>query len=80
MNQLNDSDTAPTTRELLEEVVRRSLTGGLLWPEVAQELEKLFLVEALRMSGASVQGAADLMGVHRNTVSRKLKELGLNRK
>lgn len=70
-------DESPTTRELLEEVVRRSLSDGLLWPEVSREFEKRFLIEALRRSGDSVQGAAALMGIHRNTVSRKLRDLGI---
>lgn len=77
MKQALAAETGPTTRELLEEVARRSLTAGLLWPEVSQQFEKLFLQQALRMSGDSIHGAAELMGVHRNTVSRKLREYGL---
>lgn len=80
MSQAVPAETGPTLRDLLQEVVRRSLSAGLLWPEVCEEFEKLFILEALRLSGGSIQGAAELMGVHRNTISRKKTGLGLGRR
>ncbi len=80
MSQSAPAERGPSLRDLLQEVVRQSLSAGLLWPEVCEEFEKLFILEALRMSGGSTQGAAELMGVHRNTISRRKAELGLGRR
>jgi DNA-binding NtrC family response regulator len=77
VSQAVPAETGPSLRDLLQEVVRRSLSAGLLWPEVCEEFEKLFILEALRLSDGSIQGAAELMGVHRNTISRKKADLGL---
>jgi transcriptional regulator of acetoin/glycerol metabolism len=77
VSQAVSAETGPSLRDLLQEVVRRSLSAGLLWPEVCEEFEKLFILEALRLSDGSIQGAAELMGVHRNTISRKKADFDL---
>jgi DNA-binding NtrC family response regulator len=69
----------PTIKEILEEVIDEMLGAGLLWPEVSSQFEKLYILAALRRSRGSVQGAARLMGVHRNTLSNKVREYGINR-
>lgn len=68
-----------TLRETLQDVARRIFLGGLLWPEVCSEFEKICIVEALSMAGGSVQGAAEIMGIHRNTLSKKIREHGIDR-
>lgn len=69
----------PTIKELLEQVIQEVVGKGLFWPEVSGEFEKLFIMQALRMSGGNVSQAAELMGVHRNTLSKKIREHQIKR-
>ena len=69
----------PTIKELLELVIQEVVGKGLFWPEVSGEFEKLFIIQALRMSGGNVSQASELMGVHRNTLSKKIREHQIKR-
>jgi DNA-binding NtrC family response regulator len=69
----------PTIKDLLEQVIEEVVGKGLFWPEVAGEFEKMFIVQALRLSGGNVSRAAEVMGVHRNTLSKKLREHKIDR-
>ena len=69
----------PTIKELLEQVIQEVVGKGLFWPEVSGEFEKLFIIQALRISGGNVSQAAELMGVHRNTLSKKIREHQIKR-
>ena len=69
----------PTIKDLLEQVIEEVVGKGLYWPEVSGAFEKLFIIQALRLSGGNVSRAAELMGVHRNTLSKKIREHRINR-
>jgi len=69
----------PTIKELLEQVIQEVVGKGLFWPEVSGEFEKLFIIQALRISGGNVSQAAELMGIHRNTLSKKIREHRIKR-
>lgn len=69
----------PTIKDMLEQVIEEVVGKGLYWPEVSGEFEKLFILQALRLSGGSVCRAAELMGVHRNTLSKKIREHRIDR-
>ena len=66
-------------KETLEEVIDQLIDTRIYWPEVSQEFEKLFLMKALFKSEGNVQKAAEIMGVHRNTLSKKIREYGVDR-
>ena len=76
---LRHPETQPTMKECLEEVAEQALGCGLFWPEVAGEFEKIFIVAALRRANGCVQEAAERMGIHRNTLSTKIREHGIDR-
>jgi transcriptional regulator of acetoin/glycerol metabolism len=63
----------PTIRDRLEQVVDRVVGKGLYWAEVSAEFEKLFILRALKLSNGNIMKAAELMGVHRNTLSKKIR-------
>lgn len=69
----------PTIKEILEQAIEEIVGKGVYWPEVCAEFEKLFIIRALRQSGGSVYRAAELMGIHRNTLSKKIKEYRVDR-
>lgn len=65
---------ASALRELLEALVEALVTRGVPYDEARQAFEKRYIERALEEAEGSVSGAADVMGVHRNTVTRKMAE------
>lgn len=69
----------PTIKEILDGIIDEMLGTGVLWPEVNAQFEKLYIIKALLKADGSVKGAAELMGIHRNSVSKKIREYGIDR-
>jgi DNA-binding NtrC family response regulator len=67
-------------RDQLEKLVQDLLDKGILYDEARQEFEKVFIARALQRSKGSVGDAADLLGIHRNTIARKMTEYRIKRK
>ena len=67
-------------REKLESLVQEMLDRGVRYDDARQEFEKVFITRALQRSKGSVGEAADLLGIHRNTVARKMAEYRIRRK
>jgi DNA-binding NtrC family response regulator len=67
-------------REKLELLVQEMLDRGVRYDDARQEFEKVFITRALQRSKGSVGEAADLLGIHRNTVARKMAEYRIRRK
>jgi len=44
---------------------------------VVKSAEKILISEVLRFCGFNQQKAARILGIHRNTLRRKIKELGI---
>lgn len=63
----------PTLKERLEEAIDEMVENGILWSEASAQFEKLFIVRCLRDSGGNLCQTADKMGVHRNTLSKKIR-------
>jgi DNA-binding NtrC family response regulator len=61
-------------REQLEELVQEMLEKGILYDDARREFEKMFITRALQRTKGSVGDAADLLGLHRNTITRKISE------
>jgi DNA-binding NtrC family response regulator len=61
-------------RERLESLVSEMVDRGILYDDARREFERRFIQKALRKSEGSVIGAAAVMGVHRNTLARKMAE------
>ena len=66
-------------REQLERLVQEMLDKGIVYEDARREFEKMFISRALQRSKGNVGGAADLLGLHRNTVARKMTEYRLKR-
>lgn len=69
----------PSIKERLEECVDELLTMGILLPEAAEQFEKLFMVRALDETDGSIKDAARLLGIHRNTLSKKIRKYEIKR-
>ena len=66
-------------REQLERLVDEMVTKGIRYDEAQREFEKKFITQVLHKAGGNLGKAADLLGIHRNTLSRKVTEYRLNR-
>lgn len=62
----------------LEVLVRQMIEKGVLYPEALAEFERTFFRGVLERSGGNQSKAAEMLGIHRNTLGRKIEELGLN--
>ncbi len=66
-------------RDQLERLISEMLDRGVLYDDARREFEKVFITRALQRSKGSVGEAADLLGLHRNTVARKMTEYRIKR-
>jgi DNA-binding NtrC family response regulator len=65
-------------KDQLETLVGSMVERGILLEEAVHEFERKFIKYALDQSGGNRSRAASLLGIHRNTLSRKLGEYKLN--
>ena len=61
-------------RDQLENLVRQMLDRGVRYDDARREFEKVFITRALERADGGVGEAAELLGIHRNTVTRKMAE------
>ena len=66
-------------RDQLDSLVQEMLEKGILYDDARREFEKMFIARALQRSKGSVGDAAELLGIHRNTVARKMTEYRIKR-
>jgi DNA-binding NtrC family response regulator len=66
-------------REQLDSLVQQMLDRGVRYEDARREFEKVFITRALQRSKGSVGEAAELLGLHRNTVARKMAEYRIRR-
>jgi DNA-binding NtrC family response regulator len=66
-------------RDQLERLVQELLEKGVLYDDARREFEKMFIARALQRSKGNVGDAAELLGMHRNTIARKISEYRIKR-
>ena len=62
----------------LEALVNRMIDNGILYSDALVEFEKRFIERILQRHNGNQSRAAKVLGIHRNTLSRKVEELGLD--
>jgi len=63
----------------MEKLVQDLLDKGILYDDARREFEKMFIARALQRAKGSVGDAAELLGMHRNTIARKITEYRIRR-
>ncbi len=66
-------------RDQLDRFVDDMLKKGILYDDARQAIERRFISRALTRSKGNLGQAADLLGIHRNTLSRKIATYRLKR-
>ncbi len=67
-------------KQVLEEIIDEMVAKGIYWTEAVYQFEKLFILRSLEESNGNLSRAAETMGVHRNTLSKKIREHGIEKK
>ena len=65
-------------KDQLESLVNQMIEHGILFGDAIAELEKRFIKRMLEKTKGNHSKAAVALGIHRNTLSRKAEELGLD--
>ncbi|HCE02791.1 MAG TPA: histidine kinase [Acidobacteria bacterium] len=66
-------------RDELNRLVDEMVAKGIRYDDARQEFERRFISRALARSEGKVGRAAKMIGLHRNTLSRKVTEYRLKR-
>ena len=62
-------------KETLDALIAEMVDGGILFEEACSEFERRFIQRVLAQTGGNRSHAAQALGIHRNTLSRKMTEL-----
>ena len=71
---MTHSRRKPRIKDVLENVIEEMVTKGILWHEALSQFEKLFMLRALKESNGNLGHTAKTIGIHRNTLSKKIRE------
>jgi len=66
-------------RDQIERLVSEMLDKGVLYDDARREFEKMFIARALQRTGGNLGTAAEMVGLHRNTIARKIAEYRIKR-
>ena len=66
-------------KEQLDRLIDELVTRGVRFEEAQREFEKKFISHILTKADGNLCQAADLLGMHRNTLSREITEYRLRR-
>lgn len=61
-------------RARLESLIEEMLDGHILLPEALAEFERLYIKKALTRNKSHLSKTAQALGVHRNTVAKRIAE------
>jgi DNA-binding NtrC family response regulator len=61
-------------REQLDRIVEEMVEKGIRYADAHRELERRFITQVLARQDGSLQDTAEALGMHRNTLSRKIAE------
>lgn len=67
---------ADRLQKLIEEMVDK----GVQFEDAVQEFEKRFITRVLGQNDGSLSKTADCLGIHRNTLTRKMSEYRIKRR
>ncbi len=66
--------------EKLERLIEEMVTKGIRFSDASREFERRFISRVLAESDGNLSKAAEVLGMHRNTLSRKIAEHRLKRR
>jgi len=67
-------------RERLDQLVTEMLDKGIRYEDARQELERRFIIHALSRAKGNLMRTAEILGWHRNTLSRRMADHRLTKR
>jgi DNA-binding NtrC family response regulator len=67
-------------KEQLEGLIDAMVSKGVRYTDAQREFEKKFIAHVLARSDGNLGKAAEVLGIHRNTLTRKITEYRLRRR
>jgi len=67
-------------RDQLEALVNQMIEKGVLYDDAVWEFQRKFIKGVLDRNRGNQSRTAKALGIHRNTLGRKVEELGINRR
>ena len=67
-------------REQLDRLIEEMIEKGIRFTEAHHEFERRFIARVLARQDGNLSRAAEILGMHRNTLSRKMAEHRLKRR
>jgi DNA-binding NtrC family response regulator len=64
----------------LEKLVEEMVDRGVQFEDAVREFEKRFIARVLRRCDGSLTKTADMLGIHRNTLTRKMGSYQIKRR
>ena len=79
---MSDSEVKPPLRlkERMENLCREMIEKGILFSEATEHFERCFIAEVLRRNNGNLIRTAAKLGIHRNTLSKKVNRRKISRK
>jgi DNA-binding NtrC family response regulator len=65
-------------KDQLESLVNQMIEDGIHYEDAVGEFEKRFIKKILEKNKGNQSKSAETLGIHRNTLSRKIEELALD--
>ena len=65
--------------EKLSRVIDEMIANRIDFKLVIQEVETMYIQKILDKNGGNIRSAAGCLGLHRNTLSRKMKQLSMDK-
>lgn len=65
-------------KDRFEDLVKYLMTNGLFLEEAVELLERTLIERALAQTGGNQSAASKVLGIHRNTLQRKMVEFQLD--
>ena len=77
---MNPPATGGPLSERLERLIEDMVDKGVHFDDAVREFEKRFINRVLSNCAGSVTKTSDALGIHRNTLTRKISEYKLSRR
>ena len=74
---MSENEAKPQLRlkERIEVLCKEMIEKGILYSEAMDQFEKCFISEVMRRNKGNLIRTASILGIHRNTLSKKVKLL-----
>jgi DNA-binding NtrC family response regulator len=69
-----------TVKDQVERLISDMVNAGVFFQDAVSEFEKKYIRKVLELSGGNQSKAAKALGIHRNTLGRKMEEYHLTSK